>query len=80
MELFTLLVYIILIHFICNKEDIVSIAYVNNLLDILLGKHLACRISRIYNDDALEVEVLRLGMLDLLFDIVDIQSPILFLI
>ena len=80
MELGTLLVNVILIYLISNQEDFVSIAYVNNFLNILLGEHLAGRISRIDNDDALEVEVLRLSKLDLLLDILDIQGPILFLI
>ena len=80
MELGTLLVNVILIYLISNQEDFVSIAYVNNFLNILFGEHLTGRISRIDNYDALEVEVLRLSKLDLLLDILDIQGPILFLI
>ena len=80
MELGALLVNVILIHLISNQEDFVSIAYVDNFLNILLGEHLPRRISRIDNDNALQVEVLRLSKLDLLLDIFDIQGPILFLI
>ena len=53
MELGTLLVNVILIHLISNNEDFVSIAYVNNFLNVLFGEHLTGRISRIDNDDAL---------------------------
>ena len=80
MELGTLLVNVILIYLISYKEDFVSIAYVDNFLNVLLGEHLAGRISRIDNDDALQVYVLRLSKLNLFLDILDIQGPILFLI
>ena len=80
MELGTLLVNVILIYLIRYKEDFVSIAYVDNFLNVLLGEHLAGRISRIDNDDALQVDVLRFSKLNLFLDILDIQGPILFLI
>ena len=80
MELGTLLVNVILIYLISYKEDFVSIAYVDNFLNVLLGEHLAGRISRIDNDDALQVDVLRFSKLNLFLDILDIQGPILFLI
>jgi len=79
-ELDTLLVNVILIYLISNQEDFVSMAYVNNFLNILLGQHLPSRVSRIDNDDALQVDVLRLSKLDLLLDILYIQGPILFFI
>ena len=80
MELGTLLVNVILIYLISYKEDFVSIAYVDNFFNVLLGEHLAGRISRIDNDDALQVDVLRFSKLNLFLDILDIQGPILFLI
>ena len=80
MELGTLLVNVILIYLISYKKDFVSIAYVDNFLNVLLGEHLAGRISRIDNDDALQVDVLRFSKLNLFLDILDIQGPILFLI
>ena len=80
MELCTLLVNIILIYLISYQEDFISIAYVNDFLNVLLGEHLAGRISRIDNDDALQVDVLRFSKLNLFLDILDIQGPILFLI
>ena len=80
MELCTLLVNIILIYLISYQEDFVSIAYVNDFFNILLGQHLPSRVSRIDNDDALQVYVLRFSKLNLFLDILDIQGPILFLI
>ncbi len=52
-ELSTLLVNVILIHLISNNEDVVIMADIDHFFDILLGEHLAGRISWINYDDAL---------------------------
>lgn len=77
MELSTLLVYVILINLISHDHDVILMAYTYNFFDVLLGEDLTSGISRVDDNDASQFNVIAKSLLDLFFNIFNIESPIL---